>query len=119
MSIQQITAFDILSRAAAAHNPEKTDEVIAIMFLDQDRNTQAVLLYAGPDEEGDEIEQDEEVEMCFEDINESLDAGWRPVCIVVGKTDEQGDIDEIESMIPLYEEPSLDDQAVMWALTDE
>lgn len=100
-------ATELIAAAERAYNDLNSTGwgEVYIVFLDSARATQAVA-YASPLEGGEtETEQD----LCAEEVQEALEAGWRPVCLQIMPY-----ADPI--IVPLREDLSLDDMAVIWEL---
>jgi hypothetical protein len=115
MSAQQqdreLTLNDVMVAAARAYdnlNSNGWGEVY-VMFIDADRNTQAIM-YISPSEDD---EMDTAADECLAEVQDALQTGWRPVCLQVLPY-----ADPI--IVPLRNDLSIDDQAVIWGWqTDE
>lgn len=100
-----LTATELIAAAERAYNDLNSTGwgEVYIIFLDSARATQAVTYASSL--EGGETEQD----LCAEEVQEALEAGWRPVCLQIMPY-----ADPI--IVPLREDLSLDDKAVIWEL---
>lgn len=106
---QELTAGTILAAASRAYDDLNTHGwgEVYIMFLDGDRTTQAVL-FQNPNAAADADDEED----CLYEIHEALQAGWRPVCLQV--------IPYAEAIVvPLRDDLTVDDQAVIWELSGE
>lgn len=112
--MKDLTATGIYEAAKATQERVEKDWGVFVIFFDQNRETQAVVFPGSVPEADPDDFQD-----CFEEISECLAEGMRPVCITVCSPDESGDMAFVESTTPLQDEPTIDDQAVMWGLEEE
>lgn len=106
----QLTTKEIIAAASLAYENLNTHGwgEVYIIFLDEDRTTQAIMYIAPSDDE----ELDEAADECFEEVSEAIQMGWRPICLQV--------IPYAESIVvPLREDLTVDDQAVIWELSGE
>lgn len=111
MQERPLTSNDILAAAARAFDDLHTEGwgQVFIMFMDEDRITQAIQ-YMPPT--GETTDEEDDHALCIAEVQDAVQQGWRPVCLNILPYAEP-------IIVPLRENLSIDDQAFIWSLTED